>query len=415
MKERSSLFKKEAIALLLFILIGVGLPLLLTYEKTYYVEITSDKELERQADSGEGTILDPYVINDRHIVDEGRVGISIKNTNSYFIVRDCFLSGNFFYGLRLDNIAEGTAILENITSIGHSIAGIGIHSSNEVKIVDSYIYLNDVGIELTNSSGVILENNFVVAIVAAGPNAPLYEGIVIENSDNVEITSNKVEKIARAILIEDSNNCSLSNNVVKQITHIGYSFVSSSNCLLYNNTSSKNSMYSFRFTESHSNIIENNSIIDSDKGLYLTESNNNRIRFNLIQQNTIGIQAIASSLNNITHNSFVNNTEEGIYLSGSSNFLIYQNNFFFNNYGEASQARDDGQENIWFDPITLSGNYWNNYNDTGYYQISGSANSTDLYPLGEYLSYAIKSQHNRFTFQPIIQNLMFRKIVVSLI
>ena len=411
MKERSSLFKKEAIALVLFILIGVGLPLLLTYEKTYYVDITSDKELKRQADSGEGTILDPYVITERYIVGEGRVGISIKNTNSYFIVRDCFLSGNFFYGVRLDNIAEGTALLENITSIGHSIAGIGIYSSNEVMIVDSFIFLNDVGIQLTNSSGSILSNNHVVATVASGPNSPLYEGIIIENSDNVEITSNKVEKIARAIMIEDSNNCSISGNIVKQITHIGYSLTSSSDCLLLNNTSSKNSMYSFRFTETHSNIIENNSIIASDKGIYLTESNNNIIRFNLIQQNIIGIQAIASSSNNITHNTFVNNTEEGLYLSGSSNFLVHHNGFFFNNFGETSQARDDGQENYWFDPITLEGNYWNNYNDTGYYQISGSANSTDLYPLENYLYPILINLQNRLIFQ-LILDLLLQRIAV---
>ena len=336
MKERSSLFKKEAIALLFFILLGVGLPLLLTYEKTYYIDITSDKELKRQADSGEGTILDPYIIKDLYIVDEGRIGISIKNTNSYFIIRDCFLSGNFFYGLYLFNIAKGTALIENVTSTFHSIAGIGIHSSDDVKITDCFTYLNDVGIILTNSSGSILENNYVAATVATGPNSPLYEGIVIENSDNVEITSNKVEKIARGIVFEDSNNCSLSSNILKQITHIGYSFTTSSNCLLFNNTISKNSMYSFRFTESHSNIIENNSIIETDKGIYLTESNNNRIRFNLIQQNTIGIQSIASSSNNITHNSFVNNTEEGVYLSGSSNFLVHHNDFFYNNFGEAS-------------------------------------------------------------------------------
>ncbi|MHA1466201.1 MAG: right-handed parallel beta-helix repeat-containing protein [Candidatus Heimdallarchaeaceae archaeon] len=414
MKERSSLFKKEAIALLIFILIGVGLPLFLSYEKTYYIEITSDKELKRQADSGEGTILNPYIITDRYIVGEGHIGISIKNTKSYFVVKDCFLSGNFFYGIYLENIAEGTAFIENITATFHSIAGIGIYSSNNVRIVDSFVYQNDVGIQLTNSSSSILENNFVVATVAAGPNSPLYEGIVIENSDNVEIISNKVEKIARAIMIEDSNNCSISSNIIKQITHIGYSFTSSSDCLLLNNTSSKDSMYSFRFTESHSNIIENNSIIDSDKGIYLTESNNNRIRFNLIQQNTIGIQAIDSSSNNITRNSFVNNTEEGVYLSGSSSFLIHHNDFFFNNLAGTSQARDNGQENYWFDVVNLEGNYWNDYNDTGYYQISGSANSKDLYPLGDDLSYSIKNRINRSILQPI-QNLKLQRIVVSLI
>ncbi|MHA1552658.1 MAG: right-handed parallel beta-helix repeat-containing protein, partial [Candidatus Heimdallarchaeaceae archaeon] len=393
---------------------GVGLPILLTYEKTYYINIQSDADLRRQADSGNGTLLDPYVIKDRYIVTEGQIGISIKNTNSYFIVQDCFLSGNFFYGLYLDNVADGTALIDNVTSIFHSIAGIGIYSSNGVKIVDSFIYLNDAGITLTNSSYSILENNYVAARVASGPNSPLYEGIVIEDSNDVKLTSNEVQKLARAITIEDSINCSLSSNILKQISHNGLSLVSSSNCLLFDNTISRNTLYSFRFTDSHSNIIENNSISDTGKAIYLTESNNNRIRFNFIQKNIIGIQDIGSSSNNITHNSFVNNTEQGVYLSGSSNFLIYLNGFFFNNLPTTSQARDEGQENHWFNPTTLEGNYWNDYNDTGYYQISGSANSSDPYPLGEYVSLSIKTQPNELIPQPIL-NLILRKIAVFLI
>ncbi|MBY9001627.1 MAG: right-handed parallel beta-helix repeat-containing protein [Candidatus Heimdallarchaeota archaeon] len=388
MKKKLSTFKKELIAMFFLVLIGVGLPILLTFEKTTYIEINSDQDLMKHSDSGQGTSDDPYVIENRYIVDQGKIAISIKDTTSYLIIRNCYFANNFFYGLHLENVAEGTVQTDNITCFSHSRAGIGIFSSNRVNVTNSILFQNNAGIIISNSNYTNLVDNYIsVAFPALDQNTPKYDGIVVDNSTNVAIISNTIEKNARAILLENSNDCLISSNILNKVTHISFSLDSSSNCILFNNSVTRYSFYSFKLADSHYNIIENNTITDTEKAVYLSESNNNIVRFNSLYLNGVGIEDFSSSSNNICFNLFRNNTGYGIDLSGSNYFSIHHNSFFFNNFGSSSQSFDNGQNNLWYDAVLLEGNYWNDYNETGYYQISGNANSTDLYPLADYSSY----------------------------
>lgn len=392
MKRKLSTFKKEIIAMFLLVLLGVGLPILLTYEKTTYMEINSDQDLKKQSDSGQGTLEDPYVIENRNFIDQGRIGISISNTTAHIIIRNCYFSNNLYYGLYLENIAEGTVQVDNITATKHSIAAIGIFLSNRVNVTNSLLFQNGAGLVISNSNDTnIIENRIVVAFPAIDQNTPKYDGIIVEYSNNVVLSANTIEKVARALLIEDSEGCSISSNILRRITHIGYSLKSSSNCLFFNNSITKYTMYSFQLTDSHANIIENNTITDTVRAVYFLESNDNTLRFNLLTLNSVGFQAFGCLRNNISFNLFQNNTGAGVDLSGSSYFNIHHNSFLFNNFESSSQSTDNGQDNLWFDSVLLEGNFWNDYNDTGYYQISGSANSTDLYPLEDAISYIIKT------------------------
>jgi parallel beta-helix repeat protein len=186
--------------------------------------------------------------------------------------------------------------------------------------------------------------------------------------------------------------------------------------VLFNNSIEKYSFYSFKFVKSHFNIIENNTITDTEKAFYLSESDDNIIKFNAAFSNGRGIQDYNSLRNNISFNIFQNTAEAAIDLSGSSYFNIHHNSFFFNNLESSSQSIDNGQYNLWFDTVLLKGNYWNDYNDTGYYQIGGTANSTDPYPLTEPLSYSYSTQiPDNIRFFYTIQNLILRKIAVFLI
>ena len=49
--------------------------------------------------------------------------------------------------------------------------------------------------------------------------------------------------------------------------------------------------------------------------------------------------------------------------------------------GEYSQAKDDGEGNLWYEVISEEGNYWSNIGQNYTYMIDGSANSIDPYPL----------------------------------
>ncbi|MCG3222748.1 MAG: hypothetical protein H7641_15320 [Candidatus Heimdallarchaeota archaeon] len=47
----------------------------------------------------------------------------------------------------------------------------------------------------------------------------------------------------------------------------------------------------------------------------------------------------------------------------------------------SSQAKDDGNENIWYEVQTSQGNYWEDWGGTGIYEIDGLGGNDDLYPL----------------------------------
>lgn len=73
------------------------------------------------------------------------------------------------------------------------------------------------------------------------------------------------------------------------------------------------------------------------------------------------------------------NSMEPVYISGvSSNNRIYNNEIHTSPLGG---ARDDGITNYWDDGVSI-GNWWSDYDESGFYYITGSAGSIDHYPRG---------------------------------
>lgn len=136
--------------------------------------------------------------------------------------------------------------------------------------------------------------------------------------------------------------------------------------------------------------IRSNDISISENGIVVCNGDYNLILNNTIKESSEHGLAISceSKINTIIANKFNNNTLEAISIDSlCNNMLIYNNSFFDNNLAGISQAIDNGLHNFWFFNGTSEGNFWNDYDDSGYYQISGSANSTDLYPLDNPIDY----------------------------
>ncbi len=112
-----------------------------------------------------------------------------------------------------------------------------------------------------------------------------------------------------------------------------------------------------------------------DYGFFICYSNDCTISHNEIRDNEHGIYLYDSSNNTITWNMIENNTEidTGLHITVGSNDNEIHRNCFINNI---PQAWDDGLRNSW------NSNFWSDYPVRGgRYNIQGSANSRDPHTL----------------------------------
>ncbi|MCX6666580.1 MAG: C25 family cysteine peptidase, partial [Euryarchaeota archaeon] len=137
---------------------------------------------------------------------------------------------------------------------------------------------------------------------------------------------------------------------------------------------------------SNNNTITENIIESMSIGIYISQSENEFILENTIQNNYFGVYSTASS-STIYHNTIQNNYI-GVYSTDSSS-TIYHNNFINNNF----QFREYGGNTILDAGYPRGGNYWDDFDEPGEgawdnnsdgivdtpYDISGK--TQDHYPL----------------------------------
>ncbi|MFQ5832465.1 MAG: nitrous oxide reductase family maturation protein NosD [Candidatus Thorarchaeota archaeon] len=112
-------------------------------------------------------------------------------------------------------------------------------------------------------------------------------------------------------------------------------------------------------------------------GIYVRDSNQCRIRGNIVYANYIGIALESSEDCSIAENNVYGNDGPGLDLSGSSeNNMVYENVFGWNSPSPSPQdnAVDRGLSNTW------TRNSWSDYIPPGPYNVSGTAGSQDLEP-----------------------------------
>jgi parallel beta-helix repeat protein len=89
---------------------------------------------------GHGSLLDPYLIKDLNITDPVGTGIDIRNTTSYFFIRNVLVSGSQ-YGISLTNVTN--ADVENST-LSNNQHGIILFSSRSSLIFNNNFISNAV-------------------------------------------------------------------------------------------------------------------------------------------------------------------------------------------------------------------------------------------------------------------------------
>jgi len=335
------------------------------------IDSNSDFTSANGVTSGSGTETDPYIIENWDINASSANGIKIRNTDVYFIIRNCVIHASYqpsvywVHAVYFYNVTNGK--IKNCEIYNSSGYGIYLESSsNNNTISANQIYHNywD-GICLYSSSN----NNISANQIHNNSRC----GILLSSSPNNNITGNHIHSNSwDGICLSCSSNNNITDNT---FTNDGVAISGSSDgCILTieNNTVNSKPLYYF-LNETAVTLngtavgqlilvnctnfnIKNLEISYTDVGINLLYSSNNNVTGNQIHNNSYGIFLSVSWKNNISANQIHNNSNYGITLLDSFGPNIITGNQIHNNkYGIC--LKDSSATDIYYNNI---------YNNTDY-------------------------------------------------
>ena len=113
----------------------------LTAHNQIYINGNSNFMEANGVSAGNGSVDNPYIIENWDINTSSANGIDIRNTNAYFIIRNCIIhdgKSNYNDGLFFGSLKNGK--IENVTSY-NNFDGIRLYSSNN-NIANCDVYNN---------------------------------------------------------------------------------------------------------------------------------------------------------------------------------------------------------------------------------------------------------------------------------
>ena len=277
--------------------------------------------------------------------------------------------------IRADGSIEGTANIQTADNVTYVLTA-NINDSIIVErnsiVIDGNGYTlqgtgSGTGIDLSGRTNVTVRNTQITGFDY---------GIYLATSSNNSISGNNITDSSYPIRLEWSSNNIISENKATNNWNEVALYWSSNNIISENNMTG-NTNGGIRLSWSIYNMISGNNIANNwNEGIHLDDSPNNSISGNNITNNYFeGIGIYASSSNNtISRNiieengygsllSLLSSEGRGIWLSGSSDNLIYHNSFINN----SNQVLGYGSTNKWDNGYPSGGNYWSDYNGTDFY------------------------------------------------
>ncbi|NVM52629.1 MAG: right-handed parallel beta-helix repeat-containing protein [Candidatus Helarchaeota archaeon] len=353
--------------------------------KSAIISIDGNAELDAYATDGTGTVRDPYILENYLINASGLgAGISIKNTNAYYILRNCIITNadRYYAGIMLSNVTN--AIITNNTvynssggillydschnilannTANHNSGGICLdHSSNNVLIYNTINY-NERGIQIRYSSKNIFAHNIANNNAKDGisffysTNNQIYENQFQGNGIRLigQSISHFIQEITPDNMINDrpiyyykhQNGITVSRDAA-QVILVNCSFMSILNCNLSKGIIGISLLFSHHNTLSH-NTANFNEEKDDECGIYLYQSNNNTLTHNTANHNgEYGIHLKQSNNNTLINNIANHNDQNGLYLYQSSynvitNNILNQNGLsgFYLSYSSNNRIRNN--------------------------------------------------------------------------
>ncbi len=309
-------------------------------------EVNSNLVLEKKSDSpiiishndnftlftstGNGSKLDPWIIED-YIIDatsSGLDGIHIRNTNDFFIIRNCTImnaDGSNKAGINFFNVTNG--IISNNT-IRDNYHGIYFENNSNILIINNTLDNIWGGIQAWDScSDLVVERNTLI-----NTHESWDYGLLFVISNNISIINNFIENQWKGIYFSSVHNSKINNNTLIENRGSGIILYTSHNITHFNNTIKHHeNEYAIKITASNNSIIKNNTIINNGYGIDLSDTINTSISFNFITQNTVGIDLCNDQNVTISHN-VITYQEYGIMTLWSINNIITNNTISYNTH-----------------------------------------------------------------------------------
>ena len=271
--------------------------------------ILDNNDLESSGFPGTGTATDPYRIEEQNINTNTETAIEIRNTDKYVVIRNNQLSG---------------------TGEGSNYAGIFVKDAKNLRIINNDLVKFSKGIELDNTHFSSLDLNRIIQCES---------GVYVhKNSSNNEMSSNSLhESLLEGIGLEtNANNNFLFNNSIsdgKNGNSInlreGYN-----NTLKFNSIarSANNGIYLF---QTQDNKLIDNQITETPEGIFLSHSDKNQIKNNYIQSTTLHPLALYMATENIfAENTLVSDQTHAIAFADShKNYILNNTIYVTQNYG----------------------------------------------------------------------------------
>ena len=340
------------------------------YEEHDPIVIWGDEDFNNYDFSGRGTEKSPYMISGYNITTSSNIGISIWNTNKYFIIENCYIDAELI-GISVESIKVGTPQITNNICNMNSKIGILVYFSPQISIINNLCNYNGYGIVIDSSSSCLVTDN----------TCEFNEiGIVIHYSSLALVEQCEIKYNYLGLFIGYSTSTTVQSCKIND-NNEGISILESPNTDVEVNDISSNS-YGVIIMKSRSSTIQNNVMNYNYYGIYAQGNTLTNFANNTIIYNAYGIYfKVGVDSNTICFNYFELNYVYAIKIESSNdNNAIHRNAFLNNSALGISQAYDDGM-NIWYDFYTNTGNYYNDWSGIGSYAIAGAAGNSDPYPL----------------------------------
>ncbi len=339
-----------------------------------YVYSTDNVNISNNKCGGSASGIVVYFSDNGYIGDnecyENDFGIALYETMNFQIYKNyCYNNSNSGIHILYSSIIDA-----NNNTLVNNVWGLSFLSSSASSISNNLCNKSYYGIYAFYSNTIVIHNNVCLRS---------HYGIKLEHSRTMTVKENNCSFGFTGLYITDDSYSMITENICSYNIQTGIDVLLSTSNYVMSNSVFNNS-YGIDIFRSISSVSIN-LCYNNDIGIRLWIANSIILSNNTCNNNINGIIIRETDFSTISYNVLTRNIDYGIYIYEVSTWNKIHHNYFICNNRDGtehgySQAYDEGYNNRWYESATDEGNYWNDHEGIGEYQIDGKDNNTDPYP-----------------------------------